>query len=53
MKNKKNKKKQSPLVESIINDWKDASDDGMSDVLGSYTGNPEVGEQPVQDADDL
>ena len=24
-----------------------------SDINGSYTGNPENGEQPVQDADDL
>ena len=24
-----------------------------SDVLGSYTGRPEKGEQPTQDADDL
>lgn len=27
--------------------------DITSDVLGSYTGNPLDGEQPVQDADDL
>ncbi len=24
-----------------------------SDVLGSYTGTPEDGEEPIQDADDL
>ncbi len=50
--NKKDKKKikLSPLVESIIADWETASE---SDVLGSYTGNPEEGEMPVQDADDL
>ena len=24
-----------------------------TDLLGSYTGNPKNGEQPVQDADDL
>jgi len=53
MKNKKKNKLQSPLVESIIDDWKNASDDGISDVLGSYTGNPEEDEQPIQDADDL
>lgn len=28
-------------------------DGSTSDVLGSYTGNPLEGEQPVQDADDL
>ena len=51
-KNKKEKKqkKLSPLVESIIADWETASE---SDVLGSYTGNPEEGDMPVQDADDL
>ncbi len=51
-KNNKEKKKPklSPLVESIIADWETASE---SDVLGSYTGNPEEGEMPVQDADDL
>lgn len=49
-KNEKKKKKLSPLVESIIADWETASE---SDVLGSYTGNPETGDMPVQDADDL
>lgn len=53
LKNRKNKNKKSPLVESIISDWQNASDDGLSDVLGSYTGNPEIDEQPIQDADDL
>ncbi|MBR3835821.1 MAG: hypothetical protein IKJ69_03425 [Clostridia bacterium] len=49
-KNEKKKIKLSPLVESIIADWETASE---SDVLGSYTGNPEEDEMPVQDADDL
>ena len=49
-KNEKKKKKLSPLVESIIADWETASE---SDVLSSYTGNPETGDMPVQDADDL
>lgn len=49
-KNEKKKPKLSPLVEAIIADWETASE---SDVLGSYTGNPEKDEMPVQDADDL
>lgn len=51
---KKHKKiRISPKVRSIIEDWETASDDSMSDVLGSYTGNPADGEMPQQDADDL
>lgn len=50
---KKNKPKISPLVQSIIDDWETASDDDISDVLGSYTGNPAEGDYPQQDADDL
>ena len=51
-KQKKDKKKPklSPLVVAIIADWETASE---SDVLGSYTGNPEEDDMPVQDADDL
>ena len=54
-KEKKNKKKTkiSPKVRSIISDWETASDDSISDVLGSYTGNPADMEMPQQDADDL
>ena len=54
-KNKKSKRraKLSPLVQSIINDWETASDEDISDVLGSYTGNPPDGDYPQQDADDL
>ena len=44
-KSKKNKKKavDSTLKSNVL----------PSDVLGSYTGVPESGEKPVQDADDL
>lgn len=54
-KNKKQKKqgKLSPLVESIVEEWETAEEDGIFDALGSYTGNPEDGGTPVQDADDL
>lgn len=53
-KSKRSKKaKLSPLVQSIVNDWETASDDDISDVLGSYTGNPSEGDYPQQDADDL
>ncbi|MBP9988835.1 MAG: hypothetical protein KBT46_04975 [Ruminococcus sp.] len=52
-KKKKNNPKISPKVRSIIEDWETASDDSLSDVLGSYTGNPADGEKPQQDADDL
>lgn len=57
--NEKSKKKAkrrikiSPLVQSIINDWETASDEDISDVLGSYTGNPSDDDYPQQDADDL
>lgn len=53
--NKKSKRraKLSPLVQSIISDWEAASDDDISDVLGSYTGNPSETDYPQQDADDL
>lgn len=50
---RKKKIKLSPLVQSIVDDWETASDDDISDVLGSYTGNPSEGDYPQQDADDL
>lgn len=50
-KKKKSKQKLSPVVESIIDEWETAGD--ISDVLGSYTGNPVDRVQPEQDADDL
>lgn len=52
-KKSKQRAKISPLVQSIINDWETASDDDISDVLGSYTGNPSETDYPQQDADDL
>lgn len=54
-KDKKSKKprKLSPLVESIIEEWETAEENDTFDVLGSYTGNPEDGGKPIQDADDL
>lgn len=54
-KNKKSKKqrKLSPLVESIVEEWETAEENDTFDVLGSYTGNPEDGGRPIQDADDL
>lgn len=50
---KKKKLKLSPLVQSIVDDWETASEDDISDVLGSYTGNPSEDDYPQQDADDL
>lgn len=47
------KSKLSPLVQSIVNDWENASDQDVSDVLGSWTGNPSEVDYPQQDADDL
>lgn len=54
-KNKKSKKqrKLSPIVESIVEEWETAEENDTFDVLGSYTGNPEDGGRPIQDADDL
>ena len=52
-KNKKKQKKLSPLVESIVEEWETAEEDGVFDALGSYTGTPEDGGRPIQDADDL
>ncbi|MBO5420584.1 MAG: hypothetical protein J6A67_01405 [Clostridia bacterium] len=52
-KNSKKQRKLSPLVESIIEEWETADEDGVFDALGSYTGTPEDGGVPIQDADDL
>lgn len=46
-------KKMSPLVESLLDTWETSGEEDVFDVLGSYTGNPEDGGRPVQDADDL
>ena len=53
MKNKKTKKSQ-----EVIKVWHDKNKNIPSDVMGSYTGNPQNKngspyEKPVQDADDL
>lgn len=49
------KKKQPPVQHDIqrLCDFAHQSADSNSDVLGSYTGTPKDGGQPVQDADDL
>ena len=37
-----------------VNPLRDQAHETHSDVLGSYTGTPyEIGDEPVQDADDL
>ncbi|NMP38005.1 MAG: hypothetical protein GX051_07800 [Clostridiales bacterium] len=50
-KNSKSEKKNP--VQRLIREWADDTDAIKSDVNGSYTGTPEHGEHPVQDADDL
>lgn len=55
---KKPKKKISATKKNVSNKpaeaWYDAAQDNIpTDVLGSYTGTPVDGLQPVQDADDL
>lgn len=49
------KKKQPPVKHDIqrLCDFSHQSEESNSDVLGSYTGTPKDGGQPVQDADDL
>ena len=51
-KKEKKNKKLSPLVESIVEEWETADEDGVYDALG-YTGTAEDGGRPIQDADDL
>lgn len=46
-------KKMSPIVESMLDTWETSGEEAVFDVLGSYTGNPEDGGRPIQDADDL
>ncbi len=50
---KKQPKKPSLTPEDLAAIWRAPGGEIHSDVLGSYTGAPEQGEQPVQDADDL
>ena len=52
-KKEKKNKKLSPLVESIVEEWETADEDGVYDALGRYTGTAEDGGRPIQDADDL
>lgn len=52
-KKQKKSKKMSPLVESLLDTWETSGEEDVFDVLGSYTGNPEDGGKPIQDADDL
>ncbi|MBR6570688.1 MAG: hypothetical protein IKK75_09565 [Clostridia bacterium] len=49
------KKKKQPVKHDIqrLCDFSHQSEESNSDVLGSYTGTPKDGGQPVQDADDL
>ena len=43
-----------PIVADMLGVWEEfADDDDISDVLGSYTGNPQDDKYPEQDADDL
>ena len=57
MKRKKKKddeRKVFPIVADMLGVWEEtASEDDISDYLGSYTGNPHDDIMPVQDADDL
>lgn len=49
------KKKRPPIRHSIqrLCELSHQSEESNSDVLGSYTGTPKEGVEPVQDADDL
>ncbi len=51
--NKNNNKKTNNVDEEVIKAYKPTFNDIKSDVNGSYTGIPEKGEIPEQDADDL
>ena len=50
---KKTKEKINKLSEEISEIWSPYNPDGQFDTNGSYTGNPDGFEVPVQDADDL
>lgn len=49
----KNRKKIEKLSEEISEIWSPYDSDGQFDTNGSYTGNPDDFDVPVQDADDL
>ncbi|MCI5591572.1 MAG: hypothetical protein SPI54_04465 [Oscillospiraceae bacterium] len=57
MKRKKSKddeRKVFPIVADMMGVWEEiAEEDDVSDILGSYTGNPYRDFYPEQDADDL
>lgn len=57
MKRKKNKdssKNKFPIVADMLGVWEEYADESEpSDILGSYTGNPQDDNYPEQDADDL
>lgn len=42
-----------PMYDSLVGFWETSVDNDISDVLGSYTGKPQNGDEPEQDADDL
>ena len=50
--NKRQKKKQANTMK-VRDVAKTMQEPSNTDVLGSYTGTPQDGERPVQDADDL
>ncbi|MBR3751326.1 MAG: hypothetical protein IKK58_06080 [Clostridia bacterium] len=50
---KKSKNRQKSTKSAVMEKMKGGKGDIKSDVLGSYTGNPEDGGMPQQDADDL
>ena len=53
-KKKDDERKVFPIVADMLGVWEEtASEDDISDYLGSYTGNPYDDIMPVQDADDL
>lgn len=49
----KTRKKINKLSEEISEIWSPYNPDGQFDTNGSYTGNPDGFDVPVQDADDL
>ncbi len=50
---KKTRQKIDKLSEEIAEIWKGKDETGQFDTNGSYTGNPDGFQVPVQDADDL
>lgn len=53
-KSKDDERKVFPIVADMMGVWEEiAEEDDVSDILGSYTGNPYRDFYPEQDADDL